>query len=184
MKPSEIYRAVLALDVISSYCHGGFSHVHLYQGSILSHRNACRDHGSEMAALSVGVSMFYKRDNIHPSASSVLFSCLLLLLSWTKSPCCCKRMRVLLLVTGCAAKILPGLQGSLPYPWQSLHCLGDKHQARAGESKREPKSLQWKGLLKPMGLPWAPGTDGSCPWRQIQSHVCGLGSVLRSCAVS
>lgn len=134
--------------------------------------------------LSVGVSMFYQRDNIHPSASSVLSSCLLLLLSQTKLPCCCKRMRVLLLVTGCAAKILPGPQGSFPYPWQSLHCLGAEQQARAAERKREPKSLQWKGLLKPVGFLWAPGTDGSWPWRQIQSHTCGLRSALRSCGIS
>ena len=44
----------------------------LYQGSVLSRRNTCRDYGSEVTALSMRVSIFYKRDNIHPDASFVL----------------------------------------------------------------------------------------------------------------
>ena len=46
------------------------------------------------------------------------------------------------------------------------------------------RSLQWKGPLKPMGLPWAPVTDGSCPCRQIRSCMCALGSAQRSHGVT
>lgn len=82
----QLHGEVLAADVICSYCHGGFYHVHLYQQSIFCPRNTCRDCVSEVAALNMGVSILYKRGNIHPSANFLLSSCHLLLLSWTKLP--------------------------------------------------------------------------------------------------
>lgn len=105
----QINGAVLADDLISSYHHGGFYHVHLYQGSILSRRNTCRDYGSEAAALSMGVHIFYKRDNIHPGASFVFVPFLLLL--W-----------------------LP----AAPHPWQPLNCLGMSSRLGQRRGKGSP----------------------------------------------
>lgn len=134
--------------------------------------------------------IFYKSDNIHPGACFVLLSPLPLLVVMVKIARLLEENESVAAHHGlCSQNSAQAPRGtsSSPMPLTAFELFGGQAEDWGSREERGTllsMRLPWKGLLKPMGLPWAPVADGSCPCRQIRSCVCALGSALRSRGVA